>query len=119
MGQIGHLLQEVGRGAPHAVNPPSNKTPPIRILGSTLRPLRFPSKTRVRRIAFRIADGLPYGLIVEADYIRNEETILDFGPGKGFKHSQNAPSIPLSRSTIGGVGDVANLSPFWEGTARK
>ena len=24
-----------------------------------------------------------------------------------------------SRSTIGGVGDVANMSPFWEGTARK
>ena len=25
----------------------------------------------------------------------------------------------LSRSTIGGGGDVINVSPYWEGTARK
>ena len=39
--------------------------------------------------------GLPYGLIVGADYLRKEESILDFGPGKGFKHNPNAAWIPL------------------------
>ena len=67
----------------------------MRILGSTLLPPRFPSKTRVRRITFRVVDGLPFGLVVGADYLRNEEGILDFGPGKGFKHSQNAPWVPF------------------------
>ena len=42
----------------------------------------------------RNIDGLPYGLVVGADYLRNEESILDFRLGKGFKHSQNAPWIP-------------------------
>ena len=80
-----------GQGALHAANPPLNKTPPMRVLGSTLLSLLFPSESRVRRITFRVVDGLPYGLIVGADCTRNEENILDFGPGKGFKHSQNAP----------------------------
>ena len=80
-------LRKDGQGALHAANPPSNKTPSMRILGSTLLPSRFPSKTRVRRITFRVVDAPPYGLIVGADYLRSEESILDFGPGKGFKHS--------------------------------
>ena len=42
----------------------------------------------------RNIDGLPYGLVVGADYLRNEESILDFRLGKDFKHSQNAPWIP-------------------------
>ena len=84
-----------GRGALHAANPPSNKTPPVRILGSTTLPLKFPAETRVRKITFRVVDGLPYGLIVGADYLRNEESILDFGPGKGFKHNPNAAWIPF------------------------
>ena len=88
-------LRKDGQGALHAVNPPSNNTPPMRILGSTLLPLRFPSGTRVRRIMFHVVDGLPYGLIAETDYFRNEESKLDFGPEKGFKHSHNVPWIPF------------------------
>ena len=88
-------LTKHGRGALHAANPPSNKTPPMRILGSTTLPLKFPAETRVRKIMFRAVDGLPYGLIVGADYLRNEESILDSGPGKGFKHNPNAAWIPF------------------------
>ena len=88
-------LTKNGRGALHAANPPSNKTPPVRILGSTTLPLKFPAETRVRKITFRVVDGLPYGLIVGADYLRNEESILDFGSGKGFKHKPNAAWIPF------------------------
>ena len=84
------LLMKHGRGALDAVNPPSNKIPPMRILGSTTLPLKFPAETWVRKITFRVVDGLPYGLIVGADYLRNEEIILDFGPEKGFKRSPNA-----------------------------
>ena len=94
-GRLVTSIRKDGQGALHAASPPSNKTPLMRKLGSTLLPPRFPSKTRVRRITFRVVDGLPFGLIVEADYLRNEEGILDFGPGKGFKHSQNAPWIPF------------------------
>ena len=46
------------------------------------------------KTTFRIVDGLPYGLMVGADYLRNEDTILDFRLQKGFKHSQDAPWIP-------------------------
>ena len=94
----GRLVTSIGKdgqGALDAANPPSNKTPPMQILGSTILPLRFPSDTRVRRITFRAVDGLPYGLIVVADSLRNEESILDFGPGKGFIHSQNASGFPF------------------------
>ena len=65
----------------------------MRKLGSNLLLLRFPSETQARRITFRVADGLPYGLIVGADYLRNEESILDFRPGKSLKYSQNASWI--------------------------
>ena len=67
----------------------------MRILGSTTLPLKFPAETRIRKITFRVVDGLPYGLIVGADYLRSEENILDFGPGKGFKHNPNAAWIPF------------------------
>ena len=88
-------LTKHGRCASHTASPSLSKTPPMRILGSTNLSLKFPSENRVRRITFRVVDGLPYGLIVGADYLRNEESILDFGPGKGFEHSQNVHWIPF------------------------
>ena len=88
-------LTKHDRGALHADNLPSNKTPSMRILGSTTLPLKFPAETRVRKITFRVVDGLPCGLIVGAYFRRNNESILDFGPGKGFKHSPNAAWIPF------------------------
>ena len=91
MGQTGRVQQERREGCFTRSHPPSNKAPPMRILGSTFLPVRFPSGTRVQRMTFRVVDGLPYGLIVGADYVRDEEGILDFGPAKGLKHSQNAP----------------------------
>ena len=48
----------------------------------------------VRKATFRIVDGLPYGVVVGASYLRNEESILGFRPEKVFKHSQDAPLIP-------------------------
>ena len=94
-GRLVTSIRKHGQGALHAGNPPSNKTNPTRILGFSLLSLSFPSENRVRRITSRLVDGLPYGLIEGADYLRNEESILDFGPGNGFKHSQNAPWIPF------------------------
>ena len=94
--RLGRLVTALAKpGALHAANPPSNKTPPMRILGTTTLPLKFPAETRVRKITFRVVDGLPYGLIVGADYLRNEESILDFGQGKGFKHNPNAAWMPF------------------------
>ena len=95
LGKSVTALTKHGRGALHAASPLSNKTPPMRILGSTTLPLKFPAETRIRNITFRVVDGLPYGLIVGADYLRSEESILDFGPGKGFKHNPNAAWIPF------------------------
>ena len=37
--------------------------------------------------------------MVGADYLRNEETILDLRLKKSFKHSQDAPWIPASDHT--------------------
>ena len=93
LGRSVTTLAKHGRGALHAANPPSNKIPPMQILGSTTLPLKFPAETRVRKITFRVVDGLPYGLIVGADYLKSEESILDFGPGKSFKHNPNAAWI--------------------------
>ena len=90
-GRLVTSIRKDGKGDLHAANPSSNKAAPMRILGSIFLPLRFPLGTQVRRITFRVVDGLPYGSIVEADYLRDKEGILDFGPGKGLKHSQNAP----------------------------
>ena len=85
-----HMIDKWGRLVtsilPRAI-PPSN-----RILGSIFPPLKSPPKTRVRKITFRVVDGLPYGLIVGADYLKKRrKNILDCRPDKGFKHSQNAP----------------------------
>ena len=88
-------LTKHGRGVLHAANPLSNKTPPMRILGSTTLPLKFPAETRIRKITFRVVDGLPHGLIVGADYLRSEESILHFGPGKGFKTTRMQRGYPF------------------------
>ena len=100
LGRSVNALTKHGRSALHAAESPSNKTLPMRILGSTTLPLKFPAKTRARKITFPVVDGLPYGLIVGADYLRNEESILDFGPGKGFKHNPNAAWIPFLDHTL-------------------
>ena len=54
-----------------------------------------PARNSGPRITFRVVGGLSHGLIVGADYLRNRESIIDFGHGKGFKHSQNAPWTPF------------------------
>ena len=95
MGKIGHPLKKTGGVLYTQPPPPPEQNTPMRILGSTNLSLRFPFETRVRKIMSRVVDGLPYGLIVGVDYLRNEENILDFGPGKGFKHNQNASWIPF------------------------
>ena len=67
-------VRKDGKGILNVAAPPSdNPTPlsPIRILGTSLLPLKSPSETWVRKITFRIVDGLPYGLVVGADYLRN------------------------------------------------
>ena len=99
-GRLVTSIRKDRKGVSHAAKPPSNKTVPIRILGSTLLLMRCPSETRVRRITFRVVDGLSYVLIVVANNLGNEESILDFGPGKGFKQSQDALWIPFLDHTL-------------------
>ena len=46
-------------------------------------------------MTLRVIDGLPYELIVGAECLKNEESVLDFGQGKGLKHSQDARWMPF------------------------
>ena len=93
-GRLVTSIRNDGQGALHAATPPLKQNSPHANTRFHSPASEVPVRVSVRRITFRVVDGLPYGLIVGAGYLRGEESILGFGPGKGFKHSQNAPWIP-------------------------
>ena len=98
-------VRKDGKGILNAAAPPSNNpTPlsPIRILRTSLLPLKSPSETWVKKITFRIVDGLPYGLMVGADYLpltvhkAPELTKLQAAPYVGVRYTW---PLELARET--------------------
>ena len=74
-----HMIDKWGRLVTSI--PPRASPPSIRVLGSIILQLKSPWETRVRKIAFRVVDGLPYGLIVGAGYLKKRRKgIVDFRP---------------------------------------
>ena len=90
-------LNSKGKGALQAANPSNSKIPPMRVLGSSVVPIVFAPEDKVRNVAVRVVEGLPYGFIIGAGFFRANASVLDFGVGRGFKPTHSSPWVPFSR----------------------
>ena len=57
----------------------------MNIVGSCDIPLVFMPEDRVRRVTVRVVEGLPYGLILGAAFLRMEHAPSEGGEGRGFR----------------------------------
>ena len=80
----------------HAANPANRDVPSMRVLGSATIPEVWAPEDKVHNIAERVVDELPYGLIVGARFFRTNNSVLDFGVGKGFKPTPSSCWIPFA-----------------------
>ena len=55
----------------------------------------FMPEDRVRRMTVRVVEGLPYGLILGAAFLRQHGCILNFAEGGDFKPAPESPWVPL------------------------
>ena len=68
----------------------------MNIVGSCEIPLVFMPEHRVRRMTVRVSEGLPYGLITGAAFLRQHGSVLNFAEGGGdFNPSPEPPWVPL------------------------
>jgi len=57
----------------------------MRVLGSATIPVVWAPEDSVHNLTVRVVDELLYGLIVGAQFLRTNNSVLDFGAGKGIK----------------------------------
>ena len=66
----------------------------------------------------RVVEGLPYGLILGAAFLREHESVLNFAEGGGFKPAPESPWVPL-RSMAGCPKLSERKATGWKATPRK
>ena len=93
---VSQKLNTKGRGSLHAANPANRGVPPMRVLGSATIPVVWAPEDKVHNLAVRVVDELPYGLIAGARFFRTNNSVLDFGVGKGFKPTPSSCWIPFA-----------------------
>lgn len=92
-------LDKWGAGALRAANPYGDPTPPMHILGQVAVPLFFEGDEKAREITVRVVDGLPYGMIIGAEFFRRNRSALDFRPFRGFQPEPGAPWVPFANTS--------------------
>jgi len=90
----------------------------MNIVGSCDIPLVFMPEDRVRRVTVRVVEGLPYGLILGAAFLRQHNSVLNFAEGRGFKPAPESPWVPL-RSIAGCSTLSERKTAGWKATPRK
>ena len=112
------IISSKGKGSLRAANPIQSGVPPMNIVGSCDIPLVFMPEDRVRRVTVRVVEGLPYGLILGAAFLRQHNSVLNFAEGRGFKPAPESPWVPL-RSIAGCSTLSERKTAGWKATPRK
>lgn len=112
------IISSKGKGSLRAANPIQSGVPPVNIVGSCDIPLVFMPEDRVRRVTVRVVEGLPYGLILGAAFLRQHNSVLNFAEGRGFKPAPESPWVPL-RSIAGCSTLSERKTAGWKATPRK
>lgn len=100
-----------------AANPYDNPTPPMHILGHVAVPLFFEGDDTVREIPVRVVDGLPYGMIIGAEYFKRNQSALDFLPFRGFQPEPGAPWVPFANmpmKQVYGLERLESTAALWD-----
>ena len=72
----------------------------MNIIGSCDIPLVLMPEDRIRRMTVRMVEGLPYGLILGAAFLRQNASVINFTERGGFKPAPRSSWVP-PRSTKG------------------
>ena len=71
----------------------------MNMVGSCHIPLVVMSKYRGWKMTVRLAQGLPYGLILGVAFLIRHGIVLNFGKGGSSKPALESPSVPLRSIT--------------------
>ena len=113
------VMSSRGQGWLRAANPTNSAVPPMRISGSCELPLVFSPEDRVRKVLVRVVEGLPYGLIIGAAFLRKNSSIISFAAGGGFKPAPESPWVPFISSTSAFSSKTAERKAVsWQASVR-
>ena len=71
----------------------------MNIIGTTIPPLVFPPVDRVVRARVRVVEGLPFGLILGAAFVRHS-CVIDFERAGFIEPTKDSRAVYLSRRRI-------------------
>ena len=105
-----------GAGRLHAANPCDSDVQPMHILGQVAIPLMLEGDEKVREIPVRVVDGLPYGMIIGAEFFKRNQSSIGFLPFQGFKPEPGAPWVPFANTRNGTPygPSLAATAPAWD-----
>ena len=88
-------LSSKGKGWLRAANPPDSAVPPMKVVGSCEIPLVFAPEDKARNVSVRVVEGLPYGFMFGASFLRKHGSVMNFAEGGGFKPAPESPWVPF------------------------
>ena len=99
-GGEGGIISSKGKGLLRTANPIQSGIPPMNIVGSCETQLVFMPEDPVKRMTVRVVEGLPCGLILGAEFLRQtwERTQLREG-----RRLQASSRIAMGAAEIDGV----------------
>ena len=89
------IVSKRGRGRLRAANPTDSGVAPMNIIGTAILPLVFPPVDRIFRARVRVVEGLPFGFILGAAFMRHYSSIIDFEGAGSFKPTKDSRAVPL------------------------
>ncbi|CAB1096262.1 unnamed protein product [Ectocarpus sp. CCAP 1310/34] len=89
------IVSTRGRWLLRAPNPSDSGVAPMSVVDTAVLPLAFPPVDRVFRARLRVVEGLAFGLILGAAFMRHYDRVIDFAGTGSFKPAPDAGSVPL------------------------
>ena len=108
-----------GKGLLRAANPTNRGVPPMNKLGSIDIPLVFPPEDQVRNVTVRVVEGLPYGSIVGAAFLRQNGSMINFSDEGGFRPTPGSPWVPFVAAGKHQSGEGGAKTPGWHAAPAK
>ena len=89
------IVRRRGRGFLRAANPTGSGVPPMTITGTAYLRFIFPPVDRFFAVSVRVVEGLPFGFILGAGFMRRNGSIIDFIGEGVFKPTRGSRGVPL------------------------
>ena len=108
-----------GEGVLRAANPTNSGGPLMNTLDSADIPLVFPPEDQVRNVTVTVVEGLPYGLIIEAPFLRQNGNMINLADGGSFKLTLGSPWVSFVATGKHQIGEGVAKTPSWQAKLAK